>query len=177
MRSLRTDRRMHASILIEPYSEEWPRRFAEERALLEGALHPWLAGPIEHVGSTAVPGLAAKPVIDIMAGVHSLEASRPALAALEPLGYLHAPYRAEVMHWLCKPGAEVRTHHLHLVPVGSSRWNDAIAFRDRLRSDRALADAYAALKRDLARKHPNDREAYTEAKRPFIEMVLSAGRA
>jgi GrpB-like predicted nucleotidyltransferase (UPF0157 family) len=168
---------MDAPIVIEPYSDEWPRRFAEERDVLEQVLRPWLAGPIEHIGSTAVPGLAAKPVIDIMAAVESLEASRPALERLASRGYLHAPYRADVMHWLCKPSPEVRTHHLHLVPMGSRLWKDRIAFRDLLRSDRALADAYAALKRDLARKYPNDRESYTEAKRPFVEMALDRRQA
>lgn len=163
---------MDALVVIEPYSDEWPRRFAEERDVLEVVLRPWLAGPIEHVGSTAIPGLAAKPVIDIMAAVHSLEASRPAIASLAPLGYLYAPYRAEMMHWLCKPRPELRTHHLSLVPIGSQLWKDRIAFRDRLRSDSALADAYASLKRDLARKYAKDRESYTDAKRPFVEMVL-----
>jgi len=163
---------MDAPVAVEPYSDEWPRRFAEERNVLEEALRPWLAGPIEHIGSTAVPGLAAKPVIDIMAAVESLEASRPALARLAPLGYLYAPYRAEIMHWLCKPSPQVRTHHLHLVPIGSQLWKDRIAFRDRLRSEPALAEAYASLKRDLARMYVNDREAYTDGKQPFIEMVL-----
>jgi len=163
---------MDAPVAVEPYSDEWPRRFAVERNALEEALRPWLAGPIEHIGSTAVPGLAAKPVIDIMAAVESLEASRPALARLAPLGYLYAPYRAEIMHWLCKPSPEVRTHHLHLVPISSQLWKDRIAFRDRLRSEPALAEAYASLKRDLARMYVNDREAYTDGKQPFIEMVL-----
>jgi GrpB-like predicted nucleotidyltransferase (UPF0157 family) len=163
---------MDAPIVIEPYSDEWPRRFAVERNLLEKVLRHWLAGPIEHIGSTAVRGLAAKPIIDIMAAVDSPEASRPALARLAPLGYLYAPYRAEVMHWLCKPSPEVRTHHLHLVPVGSQLWKDRIEFRDRLRSDPVLADAYASLKRDLARMHVNDRDSYTDGKQPFVEMVL-----
>lgn len=161
-----------APIVIEPYSDEWPRRFAEERAVLAEVLRPWLAGPIEHIGSTAVPGLAAKPVIDIMAAVESLEASRPAVEALASLGYLYAPYRAEVMHWLCKPSPEVRTHHLHLVPIASRLWKDRIEFRNRLRSDPALADAYACLKRDLARMYMNDRDSYTDGKQPFVEMVL-----
>lgn len=167
---------MDAPVVIEPYSEEWPRRFTEERDVLEEVLRPWLAGPIEHIGSTAVPGLAAKPIIDIMAAVESLEASRPALARLAALGYLYAPYRAEIMHWLCKPSPEVRTHHLHLVPTGSQLWKDRIAFRDRLRSEPALADAYAALKRDLARRYVNDRESYTDGKRPFVELVLRGCR-
>ena len=81
----------------------WADRFEEERALLARVLGPWLAGPIEHIGSTAVPGLAAKPVIDVMAPVESLDGSRPAIAAAETIGYCYAPYRVEVEHWFCKP--------------------------------------------------------------------------
>ncbi|HEY1587217.1 MAG TPA: GrpB family protein [Polyangia bacterium] len=97
---------MQAPIHVVPYDASWPTRFAEERAALERVLSPWLAGPIEHIGSTAVPGLVAKPVIDIMAAVASLDASRPALAVLAPLQYVYFPYRADIMHWLCKPSTE-----------------------------------------------------------------------
>lgn len=163
---------MEAAVVIEPYNPEWPSLFAAEHDLLARALAPWLAGPIEHVGSTAVPGLAAKPVIDIMAPVLSLEHSRAALPGLERLEYCYAPYRATVMHWLCKPRPEHRTHHLHLVPFGSALWNERIAFRERLRSNGALAREYELLKRELAQRYGNDRESYTEAKGPFIERVL-----
>ena len=161
-----------APIEIVPYEETWPRRFEDERQVLERALASWLAGPIEHVGSTAVPGLAAKPVIDIMAGVASLADSKAAIAALRPLEYLYAPYRSDVMHWFCKPSPALRTHHLHLVPYESALWNERIAFRDRLRADADLASQYARLKQDLASVHRTDREAYTAAKGPFIASVL-----
>ncbi len=163
---------MTGAIVIEEYNPDWPGRFALERLLLADVLRPWLAGPIEHVGSTAVPGLAAKPVIDIMVGIECLEAARPALEPLAAIGYLYAPYRADAMHWLCKPSPEVRTHHLHLVPFRSRLWHDRIAFRDRLRANRELAEEYEQLKRHLADKYPDDREAYTEAKASFIEKVL-----
>jgi GrpB-like predicted nucleotidyltransferase (UPF0157 family) len=165
---------MDAPIHIEPHSPAWPIAFAAERDVLRVVLAPWLAGPIEHVGSTAVPGLAAKPVIDIMAAVWDLESSRTALPLLAQSGYCHAPYKQDAMHWFCKPGFELRTHHLHLVPYRSALWNDRIAFRDRLRADSSLADEYAQLKRRLAVTHRHDREAYTEAKTPFIEKVLSS---
>jgi GrpB-like predicted nucleotidyltransferase (UPF0157 family) len=164
---------MDQPIHIEPYHTDWPARFESERTLLTSILEPWLAGPVEHVGSTAVPGLAAKPTIDIMAAVHSLEHSRSALTQLERVGYCYAPYRADVMHWLCKPNPAIRTHHLHLVPYCSQLWQERILFRDRLRTDRRLAEDYANLKRDLARLHENDREAYTEAKSSFIREVIA----
>src|SRR6201995_1027125 len=101
---------MQATIRVVAYDPSWPARFADERAALEAVLAPWLAGPIEHIGSTAVPGLVAKPVIDIMAAVETLDASRAALAALTPPHYVYFPYRADMMHWLCKPSDAVRTH-------------------------------------------------------------------
>ncbi|MFT4190248.1 MAG: GrpB family protein, partial [Comamonas sp.] len=78
-------------------------------------LAAWLIGPPEHIGSTAVPGLAAKPVIDIMAPVRSLAHSEAAIAAAAQIGYVHFPYKPERMHWFCKPSPDFRTHHLHLV--------------------------------------------------------------
>ena len=162
-----------APIEVVPYDPSWPLRFETERVLLESVLEPWLAGPVEHIGSTAVPGLAAKPVIDIMAPVHSLAASRPALAAALRAGYMHFPYQAEVMHWFCKPSPAHRTHHLHLVPFGSALWRERLAFRDALCADPAVAGEYAALKRRLAADFRMDREAYTDAKGPFVRRVLA----
>lgn len=161
-----------APIEVVPYDARWPAAFEQERALLAEALGPWLAGPPEHIGSTAVPGLAAKPVIDIMAPVHTLAASRPAIEAARELGYMHYPYKPDVMHWFCKPSAAHRTHHLHLVPLGSPLWRERLAFRDALRADPELRASYQALKLDLAQRHRLVREAYTDAKTPFIEQVL-----
>src|SRR5688500_420924 len=95
--------RPEAPIEIVPYDPMWPSKFAAESDLLQIRLAPWLAGPIEHVGSTAIPGMPAKPVIDIMAAVQSLEASRPAIDELAKAGYLYFPYRPDEMHWFCKP--------------------------------------------------------------------------
>jgi GrpB-like predicted nucleotidyltransferase (UPF0157 family) len=160
-----------APIELVPYDPSWPARFEQEAADLHRVLAAWLVGPIEHIGSTAIPGLAAKPVIDIMAGVETLEASRPAIAALTLHGYCYAPYRADAEHWFCKPSPAFRTHHLHLVPVESSRWREAIAFRDYLRIHPQVAAEYADLKQRLAKEHRLDREAYTEAKGPFIARI------
>jgi len=161
---------------IAPYSADWPAQFAAEQALLQPLLAPWLVGPIEHIGSTAVPGLAAKPVIDLMAPVASLAASEAAIAAAADAGYLHHPYQAEVMHWFCKPSPQHRTHHLHLVPLGSPLWQARLAFRNALRASPALCEAYARLKHQLAAQFPNDREAYTQGKTGFVQRVLASGR-
>ena len=161
-----------AAIEIVAYDPAWPARFESERRLLQATLAPWLAGTIEHIGSTAVPLLAAKPVIDIMAPVRSLENSRPAIEAAESAGYLYAPYKADAMHWFCKPSPVLRTHHLHLVPLDSPLWRQRLAFRDALRADPDVAADYAALKRRLALQFRDDRDAYTEAKTSFILKTL-----
>jgi GrpB-like predicted nucleotidyltransferase (UPF0157 family) len=161
-------------IRISPPDPRWPELFELERAALEAAIGRWVTGGIHHVGSTAVAGLAAKPVVDILVGVEGLEASRACFEPLAGLGYVYAPYLSDEMHWFCKPDPSRRTHHLHLVPIGSKRFADELAFRDRLRADPAAARAYAALKLDLADRFGDDREAYTEAKADFIHEILDA---
>lgn len=157
-----------------PYDPTWPERFEEERVALARVLVEAVVGGIHHVGSTAVPGLDAKPVIDILVGVTDLDSSRGCIDAVAPLGYGYAPYRIDEMHWLCKPDPTRRTHHLHLVPAGSPRFEGELAFRDRLRADAQLAADYAALKHRLAGRFGADREGYTAAKAPFIRSALRA---
>jgi GrpB-like predicted nucleotidyltransferase (UPF0157 family) len=163
----------NAPVEVVAYDPAWPSKFEEERAVLEGLLAHWLVADIEHVGSTAVPGLAAKPVIDIMVPVESLEASRGSIEAASRAGYMYWPYKADVMHWFCKPSAAHRTHHLHIVPFESPLWFDRLRFRDALRSDSGLAERYAELKLRLASRYRHDREAYTEGKAGFVMTVLA----
>lgn len=159
-------------VRIVPYDRRWPERYELERNALAAAIGEWAVGGIHHVGSTSVPDLAAKPIIDILVGVLGLAQSRPCIERLAALGYRYAPYRHEQMHWLCKPSPQRRTHHLHLVPVDSPRFRDELGFRDRLRADPATARAYSALKRELAGRFEHDRDAYTQAKTQFIRAAL-----
>lgn len=157
-------------VTVADYDPRWPVLFQEERARIAEALGE-LALAIEHVGSTAVPGLAAKPVIDIMIGVRELAAGERCVAALEDLGY---EYRGDGgipdRHYF-RRGAP-RTHHIHLVAFGGDFWDRHIRFRDLLRERPDVAEQYAALKRQLAAQYRTDRLAYTEAKTPFIEGAL-----
>jgi GrpB-like predicted nucleotidyltransferase (UPF0157 family) len=164
-------------IRVLAYDATWPARYEEERDALEHAIGGEAVGGIHHVGSTAVPGLEAKPVIDILVGVRSLSDARACFEPLARLGYVYAPYRPNEMHWFCKPDPSRRTHHLHLVPEGSQRFRDELVFRDHLRSHPGLAAEYGALKRGLTRRFEHDREAYTDGKADFIRLVLgrSAG--
>lgn len=158
---------------IVDYDPAWPTRFEAERRLLEPALAHWLDGGVHHVGSTAVEGLAAKPVIDILAGVSDLAAARQAVPRLEEFGYLFwewdpHPWRL----WFLKPDPSRRTHHLHLVERDHPEFAAKLAFRDRLRGDEGLRRDYEKLKRRLAAAYPEDRDAYTEAKSDFVVSVL-----
>ncbi len=161
-----------ASVFLADYDYSWPIKFEEEKIFLSKIVGSWNHGSIEHVGSTAVPGMIAKPIIDIMFGVKSLENSKPAINILIENGYEYWSYKTEVMHWFCKPSNAFRTHHLHLIPFGSPLWQERIAFRNLLRSNTKLSTEYAKLKRELAATYKDDREAYTEKKWPFILQSL-----
>lgn len=157
---------------LKQYDTEWPEQFEQEKTFLLKKVGSWLAGSVEHVGSTAVPGMVAKPIIDIMFGVEDLETSKGAIEVLQTNGYCYYPYKSDVMHWFCKPSPEFRTHHLHLVPYQSSLWWERIRFRNILRENPQVAEAYGILKQSLAADMPSDRESYTQNKWPFIEKVL-----
>ena len=159
-----------------PYDPGWPRRFEAERAFLEPILAPWLEGGIEHIGSTAIPGIAAKPIVDMVAGVRDLEEARAAYGPLEAAGYIDEPHRPEIAHHFAKPMLELdaRRFNLHLTEPSSSLWRERLAFRDALRADRSLAAEYEALKLRLAHRHPGDVKTYTNGKRDFVHRVLVA---
>jgi len=167
---------IRAPVILEEYDFSWTSKFEEEKSHLMAIAGEWYFGSIEHVGSTAVPGMVAKPVIDVMFGVKSLEESKPAIEVLVADGYEYWPYKIEVMHWFCKPSDAFRTHHLHLIPFESPLWKERIQFRDLLRSDANVASQYANLKRELAAAYKEDREAYTEKKWPFIRQALQSAQ-
>ena len=131
---------------------------------------------LEHTGSTAVPGLAAKPIIDILAGLESENARAAAIAALQRAGYSHRGEQGIPGRDFFRRG-EPRQYHVHLTLVGSAFWDDHRTFRDWLRTHAAVAMEYAALKQQLAERHPADREAYIAGKTAFVERVLRAARS
>jgi GrpB-like predicted nucleotidyltransferase (UPF0157 family) len=165
-------------ITLASYDAVWPRVFAEEAAQLQHVLGE-LALRIEHVGSTAVPGLAAKPVIDLQVSVGSLDDPAPLTQRLASVGYLHVPLGDfdRVYPFFQKPHAWPTTHHVHLCVAGGEQERRHLLFRDRLRADPSLARSYLALKRRLAERHVGDtfesRERYALAKTAFVEAVLS----
>jgi GrpB-like predicted nucleotidyltransferase (UPF0157 family) len=155
-------------IEIVDYDPSWPACYVKERERLA----PLLPGVhLHHIGSTAVPALAAKPVIDMIGLVDVLDAT--AETAVRRATYeMPASFNANLAHrrFLCHPSASFRTHHLHLVDERAAL-EQCLRFRDMLRTDRTLARQYAALKRGLAARFKEDRESYTEAKTGFIQAA------
>ena len=159
-------------IAIVAYDPSWPACYIAERERLARLL-PGVC--IHHIGSTAVPGLAAKPIVDMIALVSDLGAN--ITAAEQQAGYrLPARFNVGLVHrrFLCYPTTVYRTHHLHLVDQREDM-ERCIRFRDTLRADPKLAAEYAALKRALAARFREDREGYTEGKSRFIEEALRRG--
>ncbi len=158
------------TVKLEPHAEAWHRLFAEEEARLREAVGEYVVA-FEHVGSTAVCGLSAKPIIDIAAAVRGAADAGRCVGPLEGIGY---EYRGEngIAGRFYFVRGEPRTHHLHVVELGGEFWESHLAFRDYLRTHREAADEYDRLKRGLASKYPGDRGAYTEGKAAFIEGVL-----
>lgn len=161
------------NVRVNAYSSAWPGSFRQEAKLLTARLTPWLSHGIEHIGSTAVPGLAAKPILDMLAGITDLDAARAAIPVLAELGYRHADHRPDEALWFYKqPGEEYegRTHQLHLTQPDSSLWRERLAFRDSLRESTALRNDYESLKQVLS--SATDLAAYTRGKRDFVSAVL-----
>ena len=162
--------------VVVPYDPDWPRRFEEERAELERALAPWLEGGIHHIGSTSIPGIAAKPMIDMMAGIQDLEEARAAFEPLFALGYEETPHRP-CTHPFSKPRGGPWTHALHLTEPGSDLWVERLAFRDALRGDPELVAEYQALKLRMLEEEERGGDAYSAVtKRPFVARVLAQAR-
>lgn len=162
---------------IAAYDPDWPAHAEQQRNLLEPALAPWLVGHVEHIGSTAVPGLAAKPILDFQAQVTTLDCAPHAAATLTPQGWHFVPVELDQRPWrrfFVHVANNHRHAHLHLLNMDAPQWHEGLAFRDALRADPTLADAYAALKTDLAAHYHDDRETYTREKADFVRHILTS---
>ena len=176
----RIARVVQEDIAVVPYDPQWPAMFEEEKERLRAWLPSELIGRIEHFGSTAVPGLAAKPIVDMLVEVTDLEeVKRRVVPILESKGYDYfwrptwgddvAPWYA----WFIRRNADgIRTHHIHMVERDFEHWN-RLLFRDYLIKNPSAAQEYQTLKMRLATAYPNDRVAYTKGKTEFITAVTS----
>jgi GrpB-like predicted nucleotidyltransferase (UPF0157 family) len=168
------------SIVVCDYDPAWPVLFEKESAIIRNALGP-LVLTVEHVGSTAVPGLPSKPIIDLLVGVRSFdEAMERCVEPMQGLGYVYIP---EYASWLPgelffrkgPPGPW--THHVHLMETCHPRTEAFLVFRDYLRAHPDAARAYAAIKRSLAVSSQDDIKAYRTGKNSFVEETTEKARA
>ena len=169
---------MSTSVVIVDYDPRWPSKYEEEKDRILGAIGD-VAVAIEHIGSTAVPGLGAKPIIDVMVAVSRLADAERCIEPLQEIGYEYVPEYNDVIperRYLHKGPPEARTYHLHMVELTSGFWERHLLFRDSLRVHPEEAQRYDQLKKDLAAKFGSDRDRYTEAKTSFIESVIAKAR-
>jgi GrpB-like predicted nucleotidyltransferase (UPF0157 family) len=165
------DERFDPAVRIVDYDPEWQTLAdAEMRAIEEGLGD--IAARIEHVGSTAVPGLAGKPILDLQLSVGAIEPRDLYVEPLERLGYLFVPApESPDYHLFAKPAERPRTYHLHVCAAGSEHERRHIAVRDFLRAHPDEAARYEALKRDVAAHHPQDRLAYIDGKEAYVTAL------
>jgi GrpB-like predicted nucleotidyltransferase (UPF0157 family) len=166
---------MGQTLEISPYDPKWPIAFAAERERIAGALGA-LALRIDHNGSTSVPGLAAKPIIDIQVSVRSLQPIEAYASRLTQLDYVHVPHPDDSFcPFFHRPAAWPHTHHVHVVQAGGAEERRTLAFRDYLREHPVVARQYEELKRGLAQRHSaaefTSRQAYADAKAAFVIRI------
>jgi GrpB-like predicted nucleotidyltransferase (UPF0157 family) len=179
----RIRRLIQEDVAIVPYDPQWPVLFSQEKDHLLSCLPRELIGRIEHFGSTAVPGLAAKPIVDMLVEVTDLQETKKRIVPiLESQGYDYLwrptwgdnipPFYA----WFIRRDRQgTRTHHIHMVEPHFEHW-DRLLFRDYLIQHPAVAEEYQKLKVGLATAHPNDRVAYTKGKTDFVVRIMKQAK-
>ncbi len=168
---------MGAPVIVVPYDHRWPHLYREEARIIRGTAGHMLVA-LEHIGSTAVPHLRAKPIIDIMAGVPDAAAAECCCRALQGLGYVAKTPGEKDWHFvLSRRASGMRVgYHIHLMSHDSWQWQRHLLFRDYLRTHPDAAEEYACLKSELARQCSDDRVAYTEGKTALIRKFERLAR-
>lgn len=160
------------SVVLKKHHKKWAGAFEDEKKILKNLLGD-LVLDIQHIGSTAVPNLAAKPIIDMLLAVKSLGSVQKIRSVLENAGYTHRENGTDDRQMLFVKGSEEsRTHHLHITELGSSVWKNDPGFRDYLRAHPEYANEYERLKKNLAKKYSDNRDLYTAGKKEFIQKIL-----
>jgi len=157
---------------LKPYNSQWKEFYRKESELISSTISDYLVD-IQHIGSTAIPGIIAKPIIDIAVAINSLENIEKIIGPLSEIGFI---YRGEQgipdRHMFVKGGEELRTHHMHVMHKSHYEWKKHILFRDYLMNHPKEVKKYSELKRRLEKQFKHDRESYTESKSEFIEGIL-----
>ena len=165
------------TVRLEEYNPEWADLFDQEKKLLRKTFGDKIIA-IEHIGSTAIPGIPAKPIIDINAAIPSLDDTDDFVTKLQELGYEYIPERRfSDRQFFPKGPSEKRTHHLNLVEITSETgWKNQLLFRDYLRTHPDIRDEYVTLKRELAHKYADNRDDYTEQKSNFVIRIIEEAK-
>ena len=171
----RAHRQRRDPIAIVAYDRAWPDAFDQQRSRVEAALRPWIVGPVEHIGSTSIPGMAAKPIIDMLARTPDYQRTTGIVEAMSGIGWTHAPEPGDeqARKWsFCFPDIAWRTHHLHIYEASAGNWQTLLTFRDHMRTHPDDAAEYGRLKTLLAAADAHDRPRYRAGKAPFIQDLL-----
>lgn len=175
------------SVEVREYDPEWPRLYEREKSEILQVIGDRILA-IEHIGSTAVPGLGAKPTVDIMIGVRNLDDAKDCIEQLNKIGYEYVPeYEADIpergitgmpdRRYFRKGPRGARTYHIHMVETNSQFWMDHLLFRDYVRAHPETAREYYEVKKDLTKTYPVDRVAYQHGKSAFIQLVMLRARS
>ena len=162
----------HGQNFLTDYSDDWPRLFQEEKSRI-ASVADGRALTIEHIGSTAVPRIKAKPVIDIAIAIADLSIADDLAAAMATIGYDYPGDIGIPDHRIFGRDKDVRRYLVHVLEHAVYRWSDLISFRDILRTNARLAHEYEQLKLDAVAQHPTDRAQYTESKSQFVQRILT----
>jgi GrpB-like predicted nucleotidyltransferase (UPF0157 family) len=167
---------MNNTVELHTYNPAWPLIFEKEKEIINQSLAPSPL-PMEHIGSTSVPGMDAKPTIDILLGVDDLSDFSQLIPALSRAGYEYIPKSELKTRRFFRKGAPGRgTCHLHLCEWQGEEWKEKVIFRDYLRKNPEKASEYTTLKRTLVRDYKHHRSLYTEKKTPFIQSVVKQAK-
>lgn len=163
------------TVKLLPYNQKWHVAFVKEKKALKRKLGKAVID-IQHVGSTAIPGIHAKPIIDMSAGIRKFKDAKKLIKSLHSLGYkFYRKFGRQIL--FAKGPDKKRTHYLHVMKYNGAKWKSDLAFREYLLRHPVRAKAYTALKKKLAKQHPNDREQYSAGKKRFIEETIRLGRS
>lgn len=165
------------TVRLVPYDFHWKKEFKEERKILKKVLGD-KAVDIQHVGSTSIPGMRAKPIIDISVGVKSMRGSENLIPLFEAVGYEYRPNfgGADIQLLFVRGEEKNRTHYIHVMKYKGSIWNNDLLFRDFLKTHKDWAEKYSLLKENLANKFANDRGKYTASKAEFIHKIIELAK-
>lgn len=161
------------TVLLKPYNKAWNKSFTSEKKNLQKILGNFVTD-IQHIGSTSIIGMKAKPIIDIAVGVKSMKQKTKYIRLLTKAGYIFRPFGNTNTHLLFVKGKESsRTHHIHLMKYDGVIWKHDLFFRDYLSTHKSVANRYMKLKEKLANQFANNRRSYTDSKSDFIKSIFN----